>query len=160
MALPVSQFGGDRARRDLALRDQLVAHRVRLVVLAGYDQILPDQVLEAFPGAILNLHPSLLPAFGGGMHAIADAFEYGAKVTGCTVHFVDPGATDGGAVVAQRAVPVGDGDDLETLTQRVHEAEWELLPRAVALWCEGRLQRDGRRVRILPAAPVSRRPSS
>ena len=151
LALPVSLFEGDRARRDTALRDHLVAAGVRLVVLAGYDQILPDQVLDAFPGAILNLHPSLLPAFGGGMHALADALEYGAKVTGCTVHFVDRGAPDGGAVVLQAPVAVREDDDLETLTGRVHEAEWELLPRAVALWCAGRLRREGRRVRVLPA---------
>ncbi len=147
-SLPLSLFDGDRDRRDTALRDHLLAAGARLLVLAGYDQILGDVVLDAFPGAILNLHPSLLPAFGGGMHAIRDALEYGAKVTGCTVHLVDPGAADGGAVVLQTAVEIRDDDDLESLTRRVHEAEWELLPRAVDLWCRGRLRRVGRRVHI------------
>jgi len=154
VALPASIFDGDRDRRDLAVRDHLLAAGVRLVVLAGYDQILPQLVLDAFPGAIVNLHPSLLPAFAGGMHAIRDAFDHGARVTGCTVHFVDPGAADGGAVILQQAVAVLDDDDLESLTRRVHEAEWELLPQAVSLWCEGRLRRDGRRVRILPGCTM------
>lgn len=150
VALPVSAFGGDRGARDAALRDRIVGAGARLVVCAGYDQILTDVVLDAFPGALLNLHPSLLPAFGGGMHAIEDALAYGAKVTGCTVHFIDRGAADGGAVVVQRAVEVRDDDTAETLRSRVHGAEWEALPLAVELWCRGRLRREGRRVSVVP----------
>ena len=148
LALPVSRFDGDRARRDAAMRDHLLAAGARLLVCAGYDQILCDVVLDAFPGAILNLHPSLLPAFAGGMRAVEEALAYGAKVTGCTVHFVDRGAPDGGAVVLQRAVEVLDEDTPDTLRQRIHEAEWQLLPRAVELWCRGALRRDGRRVTV------------
>ena len=151
VALPVRDFEGDAGRRDLALRDLLRDAGVGLVVCAGYDRVLADSVLEAFAGAILNIHPSLLPAFGGGMHAVADALAHGAKVTGCTVHLLEPGAPDGGAIVVQEAVAVEEDDDVDSLTRRVHEAEWRALPLAVRLWCEGRLRREGRRVRILPA---------
>ena len=151
VAMPVSAFGGDAAARDLAMRDRLLASGVRLVVCAGYDRVLDPGLLEAFPDAILNLHPSLLPAFAGGMHAVEDALEAGVKVTGCTVHMLAPGATDGGPIVLQAAVPVLEDDDAERLRARIHEQEWRLLPEAVALWCEGRLRRDGGRVRILPA---------
>jgi phosphoribosylglycinamide formyltransferase-1 len=155
VALPVSEFGGDAAARDLAMRDRLLAGGVRLVVCAGYDRVLDPSLLEAFPDAILNLHPSLLPAFAGGMHAVADALEAGVKVSGCTVHVLAPGATDGGPIVLQAAVPVLEDDDVDTLRARIHEQEWRLLPQAVALWCEGRLRREGPRVRILPAAAVA-----
>jgi phosphoribosylglycinamide formyltransferase-1 len=158
VALPVSEFGGDAAARDLAMRDRLLAGGVRLVVCAGYDRVLDPALLEAFPDAILNLHPSLLPAFGGGMHAVADALEAGVKVSGCTVHLLAPGATDGGPIVLQAAVPVLEGDDVERLRIRIHEQEWRLLPEAVALWCEGRLRREGPRVRILPVPVAQPRP--
>jgi phosphoribosylglycinamide formyltransferase-1 len=151
VALPVSEFGGDAAARDLAMRDRLLASGVRLVVCAGYDRVLDPALLEAFPDAILNLHPSLLPAFAGGMHAVAEALEAGVKVSGCTVHLLAPGATDGGPIVLQAAVPVLEDDDADTLRARIHEREWLLLPEAVALWCGGRLRREGGRVRILPA---------
>ncbi|HEY0408818.1 MAG TPA: phosphoribosylglycinamide formyltransferase [Candidatus Dormibacteraeota bacterium] len=152
VAMPVSGFGGDAAARDLAMRDRLLRGRVRLVVCAGYDRVLDHRVLEAFPDAILNLHPSLLPAFGGGMHAVEEALEAGVRVSGCTVHLLAAGAPDGGPIVLQAPVPVLDGDDAARLRARIHEQEWRLLPEAVALWCEGRLRREGRRVRILPAA--------
>jgi phosphoribosylglycinamide formyltransferase-1 len=154
VALPVSEFGGDAAARDLAMRDRLLAGGVRLVVCAGYDRVLDPALLEAFPDAILNLHPSLLPAFAGGMHAVADALQAGVKVSGCTVHLLAPGTTDGGPIVLQAAVPVLEDDDVERLRVRIHEQEWRLLPEAVALWCEGRLRREGPRVRIL-RAPVA-----
>jgi phosphoribosylglycinamide formyltransferase-1 len=152
LALPVSGFSGDAAARDRAMRDRLRTAGVRLVVCAGYDRVLDTCLLEAFPDAILNLHPSLLPAFGGGMHAVEEALEAGVKVSGCTVHLLAPGATDGGPIVLQAAVPVMEDDDADALRARIHEAEWRLLPEAVALWCDGRLRREGRRVRILPAA--------
>ncbi|MEA2671580.1 MAG: phosphoribosylglycinamide formyltransferase 1 [Chloroflexota bacterium] len=151
VSMPVSGFGGDAAARDLAMRDRLLRGRVRLVVCAGYDRVLDHRVLEAFPDAILNLHPSLLPAFGGGMHAVEEALEAGVRVTGCTVHLLAAGAPDGGPIVLQAPVPVLDGDDAARLRARIHEQEWRLLPEAVALWCEGRLRREGRGVRILPA---------
>jgi phosphoribosylglycinamide formyltransferase-1 len=148
-AMPVSAFAGDSAARDLALRDRLIDRGVRLVVCAGYDRVLGDVVLDAFADAIFNVHPSLLPAFGGGMRAVEDALAAGAKVTGCTVQFLERGEPDGGAIVLQGAVPVLEDDDAERLRARIHEQEWRLLPEAVRLWCEGRLRREGRRVRIL-----------
>lgn len=152
IALPVGEFGGDLVARDTAMRDTLVEAGVRLVVCAGYDRVLTEPVLDAFPDAILNVHPSLLPAFGGGMHAVEDALAFGAKVSGCTVQLLEPGEADGGPVVLQAAVPVLEDDDADSLRMRIHEQEWRLLPEAVALWCSGRLRREGRRVRILPAA--------
>ncbi len=152
VALPVGDFDGDLVRRDTALRDTLLAHGVRLVVCAGYDRVLTEPVLDAFPDAILNVHPSLLPAFGGGMHAVEDALAFGAKVSGCTVQLLEPGEADGGPIVLQAAVPVLDDDDADSLRMRIHQQEWTLLPQAVALWCSGRLRREGRRVRILTEA--------
>ena len=151
LALPVGDFSGDLVARDTAIRETLQNAGVKLVVCAGYDRVLTAPVLDAYPDAILNVHPSLLPAFGGGMHAVEDALAFGAKVSGCTVQILEPGEADGGPVVLQAAVPVMEDDDAESLRRRIHEQEWRLLPEAVALWCSGRLQRDGRRVRILPA---------
>ena len=156
LALPVGDFGGDLEARDAAIRDALQNAGVQLVVAAGYDRVLTAPVLDAFPDAILNVHPSLLPAFAGGMHAVEDALAFGAKVTGCTVQLLEPGEPDGGPVVLQAAVPVREDDDAESLRMRIHEQEWRILPEAVALWSTGRLRREGRRVRILPAAVESR----
>jgi phosphoribosylglycinamide formyltransferase-1 len=156
VALPVGDFGGDLQARDAAIRDALQREGVQLVVCAGYDRVLTAPVLGAFPDAILNVHPSLLPAFAGGMHAVEDALAFGAKVSGCTVQLLEPGEPDGGPVVLQAAVPVQEDDDAERLRMRIHEQEWRILPEAVALWCSGRLRREGRRVRILPA-PVETR---
>lgn len=152
-AMPVSGYDGDVARRDAAMLDRLRAAGVELVVSAGYDRVLDDALVTAYADAILNIHPSLLPAFGGGMHAIEEALAAGVKVTGCTVHLMDPGAVDGGAIVAQAAVPVLEDDDVASLRERIHEQEWRILPDAVRLWAEGRLRRDGRRV-VVAADPV------
>jgi phosphoribosylglycinamide formyltransferase-1 len=157
VALPQSDFGGDATRRDREMRDRFRAAGVRLIVCAGYDRILSDEFLDAFPDAILNVHPSLLPAFGGGMDAVEQALARGVKVTGCTVQLLDRGEADGGPIVLQAAVPVEADDDAATLRRRIHRREWELLPQAVALWCTGRIVRDGDRARLLPApatAPV------
>jgi phosphoribosylglycinamide formyltransferase-1 len=151
VALPVSDFDGSLEARDVAIRDALQRESVQLVVCAGYDRVLTAPVLDAFPDAILNVHPSLLPAFGGGMRAVEDALAFGAKVSGCTVQLLEPGEPDGGPVVLQAAVPVEEDDDADSLRARIHEQEWRILPEAVALFCSGRLQREGRRVRILPA---------
>ena len=91
LSLPVKEYGGDAIARDRAILEALHAARVELVVCAGYDRVLSDDVLAAFPGAILNIHPSLLPAFGGGMNAVEDALAAGVKVTGCTVHLLAAG---------------------------------------------------------------------
>jgi len=148
LSLPVKEYGGDAVARDRAILEALHAARIELVVCAGYDRVLSDDVLAAFPGAILNIHPSLLPAFGGGMNAVADALAAGVKVTGCTVHLLAAGAVDAGPIVLQAAVPVHDDDDVESLGNRVHEQEWRVLPEAVALWASGRLEVDGPRVRV------------
>jgi phosphoribosylglycinamide formyltransferase 1 len=156
VALPVGDFGGSLEARDAAIRDALHREGVQLVVCAGYDRVLTAPVLDAFPDRILNVHPSLLPAFGGGMHAVEDALAFGAKVSGCTVQLLEPGEPDGGPIVLQAAVPVEEDDDAERLRMRIHEQEWRILPEAVALFCSGRLRREGRRVRILPAPDPAR----
>jgi len=132
VALPVGGFGGDRVRRDAALAAWLIGHGVELLVCAGYDRILQAPLLEAFPGGILNVHPSLLPAFAGGMHAVEAALAEGARETGCTVHLVDDGGVDAGPIVAQEPVPILPGDTPERLRARIHEVEWRLLPAALA----------------------------
>lgn len=122
------------------------------VVLAGYLSILGKRMIEAFPNKIINIHPSLIPSFCGkgyyGLKVHKAALEYGVKVSGATVHFVDEGA-DTGPIIAQRSVPVLPGDTPEMLQQRVLEAEHEILPEAVALFCQDRLEVQGRRVSIL-----------
>ena len=151
LSLPVGDFGGDATRRDLAMVEALRDAGVELVVLAGYDRVLSDSVLSAYPDAILNVHPSLLPAFGGGMTAVEEALAAGVRVTGCTVHLLAAGAVDGGPIVLQAAVPVEEDDDAARLRARIHEQEWRLLPRAVELWATGRLERDGAIVRVRAA---------
>jgi len=137
-------FGGRQAFED-ALLEVLDEHQVAAVVLAGFMRVLTPHFLARFPDRILNIHPSLLPAFPG-IDAQRQAFEHGVKVTGATVHFVDVGV-DQGAIVAQAAVPVLDDDTVDSLRARILEREHEILPRAVALLAAGRLVRDGHRVR-------------
>lgn len=156
-ALPQSAFGGDATARDRAIIDVLREHAASIVVCAGYDRILSEEMLAAFPDAILNVHPSLLPAFAGGMTAVEDALAAGVKITGCTVQLLEPGEADGGPIVLQAAVPVLDDDDAGALRARIHEQEWELLPRAVELLASGRLRREGRRVHIVEPAPAALR---
>jgi len=148
LAMPQAVFGGDSQLRDRAIVQRMRDAGVALIVCAGYDRILSGEVLDAYPDAILNVHPSLLPAFSGGMDAVEDALAHGVKVTGCTVQLLEPGTTDGGPIVLQAAVNVEPDDDVESLRQRIHEQEWKLLPMAVELWCTGRLRREGRIVRI------------
>ncbi len=155
VALPQSDFGGDPVVRDRETAERFRAAGVRLVVCAGYDRILSDEFIDGFPDAILNVHPSLLPAFGGDMDAVERALARGVRVTGCTVQLLERGEADGGPIVLQGAVPVEPDDDVDSLRQRIHQLEWELLPQAVALWCAGRLFREGTTVRILPAPAVA-----
>lgn len=124
---------------DAALTRELQDRGIGLVVLAGYLSILGPRVLEAFRGRMVNVHPSLLPSFGGrgfyGLRVHQAALEYGVKVTGATVHLVSQ-EVDGGEILLQKAVPVEEGDTPQTLQRRVMEqAEWELLPKAVAMLC-------------------------
>lgn len=137
-----------RTAHEGAIASALMTRGVELVLLAGYMRLLRGPVLTAYPNRILNIHPSLLPAFPG-LHAHRQALEHGVKVAGCTVHFVDAG-TDTGPIVLQAAVPVLEEDTEETLAARVLAQEHRLYPAAVQLYAEGRLVLEGRRVRILP----------
>jgi phosphoribosylglycinamide formyltransferase-1 len=126
---------------------------IQLVVLAGFMYILTEEMVEAFPNAILNVHPALIPSFCGpgayGLHVHEKALAYGVKVSGATVHFVSP-ECDGGPIVLQKAVAVQEGDTPQTLQRRImEEAEWKLLPQAVSLFCQDRLKVEGRIVHIL-----------
>lgn len=134
------------------MRQRLVQNGVELVVLAGFDQILGDEFVKEPSYRIVNLHPSLLPAFSGGMHAVRDALACGVKVTGCTVHFVlaDDPKTDGGPIILQEPVGVLDDDTEASLLARMHEVEHRILPAAIQLYAEGRLTVEGRRVSIAP----------
>ena len=134
------------AGADATLAETLGAVRIDVVVLAGYMRIVGPVVLAAYPGRILNTHPSLLPAFPGG-HAVADALAHGVAVTGCTVHLVDA-TLDGGPIVAQEAVAVLPGDDVTSVHDRIRVVEHRLLPRAVALVLAGALAVDGRHVTL------------
>ncbi len=116
------------------------------VVLAGFMRIVKPGLLAAFPGRVLNIHPALLPAFPG-LHSWKQALDYGAKVAGCTVHFVDVG-TDSGPIIVQRAVPILEGDTPETLHARIQEQEHLAYPEALRLLAAGRLTLSGRRVAI------------
>lgn len=118
--------------------------RVDLVVLAGFMRVLKSHFLRAFPQRIINIHPSLLPAFPG-LEAWKQALEYGVKVTGCTVHFVDEGV-DSGPIIAQEAVPVLAGDTADTLHARIQEAEHRVYPAVVAALAQGRVRVHGRTV--------------
>lgn len=118
--------------RDAAMRDFFVEHRVELVVDAGYDRIHTRPFLDAFAGRIINVHPSLLPEFAGGMDAIDRALASGARRTGATVHIVTA-ELDAGPVLLQEPVPILEGDTVQTLRQRVHEAEYRILPQAIRL---------------------------
>jgi phosphoribosylglycinamide formyltransferase-1 len=141
-----SGSGKGREAFERAVVTVLKDHGVDLVVLAGFMRLLSPYFLRQFPNRILNIHPSLLPAFPGA-HGIRDAIEHGAKVTGLTIHLVDE-SLDGGAIVLQKAVPVEEGDPEEKLAARVLEWEHTLYPLAVKLFVEGRLTVEGRRVRI------------
>lgn len=136
-----------RADYGLALAGALQAQKVDLVVLAGFMRLLAPEFTEAFAGRIMNIHPALLPAFAG-LNGVEQALDYGVKVSGCTVHFVDAGL-DTGPVILQEAVPVIDGDTAATLHQRIHAAEYRLYPRAIDLFCRDQLKIVGRRCIIV-----------
>ena len=137
---------GERSREehDTRVVEMLQRERVDLVCLAGYMRLLSPRFIESFQGPILNIHPSLLPAFPG-LHAQDQAWLHGVKVTGATVHLVDEGL-DSGPIVLQEAVPVEAGDDARRLAARILDAEHRIYPRAVRLVLEGRYEVRGRRV--------------
>jgi len=124
--------------------EELHRMEIDLVVMAGFMRILKGEFLRAFTGRVINIHPSLLPAFPG-LEAWKQALEHGVKVTGCTVHFVDQGV-DSGPIIAQKAVPVLADDTSETLHERIQVCERQLYPRVIRALAEGRVQVQGRRV--------------
>ena len=131
-----------------ALQKTLEGVKPDLVVLAGFMCILPDKFIRAFKNRMINVHPSLIPSFCGegyyGIHVHEKALEYGVKVSGATVHFVNE-VTDGGAIILQKAVNVQEDDTPQTLQKRIMEqAEWKILPQAIELFCADRIQIDGR----------------
>jgi phosphoribosylglycinamide formyltransferase-1 len=142
-AITVPSAGRKRVEHDAAIIARLKEHRVDLVCLAGYMRILTADFVRAFPDRILNVHPSLLPAFPG-LNAQGQALEFGSKVAGCTVHFVDE-AVDHGAIIVQRTVPVLDDDTAETLSARVLEQEHIAYPEAIARVVGGEFELRGRR---------------
>ena len=129
-----------------ALREYYVTPESGLVCLAGFMRIISPEFVRQYPMRILNIHPALLPSFPG-LHAQKQALDAGVKVTGCTVHFVDEGV-DSGPVILQKAVPIMDEDDEQSLSERILEQEHRLYPEAVKLFCEGRIKVEGRRVSI------------
>jgi phosphoribosylglycinamide formyltransferase-1 len=132
-----------REEYDRELVAYLEEQQIDLVVLAGFMRLLTPYFVLAFQNRILNIHPSLLPAFPG-MNGVADALAWGVKVTGCTVHFVDEGL-DTGPIILQEALPVARDDTAETLHQRIHALEHRLYPQAINLWAKGKLKIQGRR---------------
>ncbi len=139
----------EHARRedyDARLVSELRSRGVELVCLAGFMRIVTPVLLSAFPQRVLNIHPSLLPAFPG-MHGVRQALRAGVRVSGCTVHFVDEG-TDSGPIVIQAAVPVLEGDTEESLAARILSQEHRIYPRAIQLVAEGRIAVEARRVRV------------
>lgn len=136
----------------IALAKQLKELDIGLIVLAGFMYVLTEELVQAYPNAIINIHPALIPSFCGegyyGLHVHERALAYGVKISGATVHFVSE-ECDGGPIILQKAVEVKEDDTPETLQRRIMEqAEWKLLPHAVSLFCEGRLRVEGRLVHI------------
>lgn len=133
-----------------AYEEEIVANLqergIDLIVMAGYMRLVTSVLVEPYYGRMINVHPALLPAFPG-INGIGQALEYGAKITGATVHFVD-GGTDTGPIIAQQAVEIRDQDTLETLGARIQQAEYELLPKVVGWIAEDRVKLNGRKVTI------------
>lgn len=136
----------ERRSYDAATVEILRSHKVDLVILAGFMRILTDIMVNAYPNAIMNIHPALLPSFQG-LHAQQQALDYGVRYSGCTVHFVDCG-TDTGPIILQSVVPVEQEDTEETLSARIQKAEHQTFASAIKLFVEGKIRVDGRRVRI------------
>lgn len=151
--IPAHYVGPSRFKTKLEpeLEQQIVAllqaEKVDLVALAGYMRVVKAPLLEAFPGRIVNIHPSLLPAFPG-LHAWDQALQYGTRITGCTVHFVNEGI-DAGPIILQQAVPVFENDTAESLHARIQVTEHKAYPEAIRLFAQGKLQISGRTVKIL-----------
>ena len=146
LGLPTQVFvskGRKRAEHDADVTACLKEHKVDLVVLAGYMRLLSPEFIAAFPERILNIHPALLPAFAG-LDGQTQAFEYGVKIAGCTVHFVDE-HLDHGAIIVQHAVPVLDTDDAHTLSERILVEEHKIYTEGIARVVSGQYELRGRR---------------
>lgn len=141
-----SSAGQKRSEYDALLVKILHRYNVRLVVLAGFMRILTDVMISAFPNAIMNIHPALLPAFPG-LNAQRQALEYGVRFTGCTVHFVDSG-TDTGPIILQAVVPITAEDTVATISEKIQVEEHRIYPEAVRLFVQGSLKVEERRVKI------------
>lgn len=146
----------DRAAYDSALVDILVRNRCELIVLAGYMLLLGGDFFEVFRNRMINLHPSLLPAFPG-TEGIASALAYGVKITGASVHFVEE-KVDSGPLIIQAAVPVNERESLDTLKHRIHALEHRILPQAIQWYAEGRLSIEERTVHLAPGERKQLRP--
>ena len=138
----------DKAAYERDLLASMKETGADLFVCAGYMRIIGKEIAEEFAGRMMNIHPALLPAFPG-LHSQKQALDYGVKVAGCTVHFVDAGL-DSGPIIVQKTVPVLDGDTEESLSDRILEQEHAAFSEAIALFCDGRLKIAGRKVIILP----------
>lgn len=147
-----SPFKGRRKEYDeqiaKCLEERGVTEDDGLVLLAGYMRIISPEFITRFKGRIMNIHPSLLPAFPG-LEPQKQALEYGVKIAGCTVHLVDE-KVDAGAIILQAAVPVQEGDSVETLSERILKEEHRIYTEAVRLFIEGRVRTEGRKVHIIP----------
>ena len=130
----------------------LAEHNIDLIVLAGFMRILGPELVQKYQGRILNIHPALLPSFKGAQ-GIKDAFDYGVKVTGVTVHFVDE-KTDHGPIILQEAVQIEEDDTLESLEAKIHKLEHRLYPEAIRLYTEGKLKIIDRKVKISPLEKI------
>jgi phosphoribosylglycinamide formyltransferase-1 len=137
---------GSKEEYEKAIVKLLKEHKVQLVCLAGYMRIVGKVILAAFPNRVINIHPALLPSFPG-LHGQQQAWEYGVKYSGCTVHFVDEGM-DTGPIIIQAVVPVFDDDTADTLAARILEQEHIIYPEAIGLLAEGRLKLNGRKVLV------------
>lgn len=144
MHISAKEYKGRRDEYDALLVEELKIRNVDLICLAGFMRIITPTLIKAFPRRILNIHPSLLPAFPG-LHVQKAAMEHGVKFSGCTVHFVDEGM-DTGPIIIQAVVPVLDDDTEDSLAARILKQEHVVYPRAIRLFAEGRLSLQGRRV--------------
>lgn len=138
----------DKASFEADLLESMEKTGADLFVCAGYMRIIGPEIARTFAGRMLNIHPALLPAFPG-LHAQKQALDYGVKIAGCTVHFVDEGL-DSGPIIIQKAVPVFDDDDEDKIDARILEQEHIAYSEAIALFCDDRLVIEGRKVRVLP----------
>lgn len=142
-----SKNRSDRVEYDKEIINALSEYNIDLICLAGYMRIVTEELVEAYKNKIINIHPALLPSFPG-LHAQKQALDYGVKISGCTVHFVD-GGMDTGPIILQKTVPVYDNDTEDTLSARILEQEHTAYSEAVALYAAGRLKVSGRKVEIL-----------